>query len=124
MEELKKIADSIIPMLKTEADSPAMHPELDYKVPILDIAVWVEDEQLPAPGMVNQNLHINCKDGECLPIGEVKCDSARREGDPQTATRMVPQINYQFYSKPSSAKTTILSISANPWQQKQTAFTH
>ena len=42
MKELSKIADTTIVMLKTEADSPGQHPELNFKVPILDIAVWVE----------------------------------------------------------------------------------
>ena len=123
MEELRKIADSIIPMLKTEVDSPARHPELGFKVPILDLAVWVEEEELPAPGMESRNLHTKCVEGECLPIGEPKCDVGRMEGEAETSTRMVTQVNYQFYSKPSSAKTTILSNSANPWQQKRTAFT-
>ena len=63
MEELKKIADIIIPILKIEADSPAKHPELDYYVPILDIAVWVEDKQLSTPGLGDQNLHTNCVEG-------------------------------------------------------------
>ena len=40
MAELSKIANSIIPMLTTEADFPSKHPELNYKVPILDMAVW------------------------------------------------------------------------------------
>ena len=57
MEELRKIADSIIPMLKTEADSPGRHPGMGYKVPILDIAVWVDEEQFPAPGLEDQNFH-------------------------------------------------------------------
>ena len=41
MNELKKVADNTIEMLKTEADSPASHPELGFKLPILDLAVWV-----------------------------------------------------------------------------------
>ena len=71
MEELRKIADSMIPMLKTEADSPDRHPELGYKVPILDIAVWVEEERLPAPGLEDQNLHTK---SECLLVGDPRCD--------------------------------------------------
>ena len=39
MEELRKVADSIIDMFETETDSPANHPELGYKVPILDLCV-------------------------------------------------------------------------------------
>ena len=71
MEELRKIADSIIPVLKTEADSPGRHPELGYKVPILDIAVWVVEEDLPAPGMEDKNLHRGCEGGE------PKCNTER-----------------------------------------------
>ena len=58
MTELRMIADSIIPMLKTEEDNPSNHPELNYKVPILDMAVWVEDKQMSAPGMEDENIHI------------------------------------------------------------------
>jgi hypothetical protein len=50
MAELSKIASSIIPMLKTEADFPSDHSELN-KVPILDIAVWVEEMLMSASGM-------------------------------------------------------------------------
>ena len=39
MEELRKVADSVMKMFKTEADLPGDHPELGYKVPILDMAV-------------------------------------------------------------------------------------
>ena len=35
MEELRKVADTVIDMFKTETDSPGNHPELDFKVPIL-----------------------------------------------------------------------------------------
>ena len=52
MEELRKVADSVIDMFKTEEDSPGNHHELGYKVPILDLALWVESVKLPAPGMV------------------------------------------------------------------------
>ena len=38
--------------------------------------------------------------------------------------KAVQQVNYDFFSKPCGPKTTILSCSANPWQQKRTAFTN
>ena len=41
-------------MLSTEEDSPAQHPELGFKVPILDVAGWVEEARLPPPGMEGQ----------------------------------------------------------------------
>ena len=111
-------------MLKTKAHAPAKHPELDSNVPILDIAVWVKEEQLLAPGIIEQNFPlINCIDWACLPMWDPKSDIAREEGEPQSATWLIPQINYYLYSKPSASKTTILSIRANPWQQKRTAFT-
>ena len=92
-----------IPMFKTEADSPAMHLELDYKVPILDIAVWVEDEQLPAPGMVDQKLSVT------MPGGKEKLS--------------LPQGWFPKSTFSSIQSLVQLSISAYPWQQKQTAFT-
>ena len=42
MEELRKVADTVIEMFKTEVDSPAKQPELGFKVPILDLSVRVE----------------------------------------------------------------------------------
>ena len=69
MEELRKVADSVIDMFKTEADSPASHPELDYKMLILDMCVWMEKQWLSAPGMNAGNVHTACSaEGTCLPI--------------------------------------------------------
>ena len=42
MKELRKVADTVIDMFKTEVDSPAKQPELGFKVPILDLSVRVE----------------------------------------------------------------------------------
>ena len=123
MAELSKIANSIIPMLTTEADFPSKHPELNYKVPILDMTVWVEDVKLSAPGMDDENTHTNCKEGECLPKGEPKQEIQGLDSQARSATRLVPQVNFDFYAKSSAPKTTILSCSANPLQQKRTAFT-
>ena len=38
MQEIKQIADSIMMNIKTEYDCPSIHPELDMKVPVLDLA--------------------------------------------------------------------------------------
>ena len=123
--ELRKIADSVIPMLSTEADYPTKHPELENKFPILDMAVWVEVESLTAPGMeCARSLHTQCSSGVCLPIGDPK--SAKNyaiEGDDIPATSLVQQIQYQFYSKPMAPKKTNLASSAQPWSQKITTFT-
>ena len=92
MEELRKVADTVVHMFKTEADSPGNHPELAYKVPILDLAVWVEGVHLPAPGMDNKDLHNSCSDTQtCLPIGAPR-DPAQPLGlevGPKSAMRMV-----------------------------------
>ena len=121
MNELRKIADNTMEMLKTEADSPANHPELDFKVPILDLAVWVEDVSMAAPGVEDQNIHSRCEGGMCLPIGSPP--RRRMEGGPLPAPRMVQQVYYEFYSKPMLLKRTILASSALPWQQKRTVLT-
>ena len=86
MQEVRKVADTIIPMLKTEEDSPGHHPELDFKVPILDEAVWVETVTLHSQGM---DLHINCDtDVPCLPLGKVEFGRGLEEED-ESAPKMV-----------------------------------
>ena len=70
MVELKKIADNIIKHVETEHDYPSNHPELSYKVPVLDLAVWVEEVRVAAPGLEVQQLHGFCTEDEiCLPVG-------------------------------------------------------
>ena len=59
MEELRKIADTCMGMLKTEEDSTSKHPELGFRVPILDKAVWVEQVSQPAPGMEGQEMGLH-----------------------------------------------------------------
>ena len=116
MTELSKIASRIIPILKTEDDSPSNHPELNYKVPILDM-------YLLASRMEDDINHSKCREDECLPIGRKQEDAHGLAGQPQPVTRLVPQVNYDFYAKPSAPKTTILSCSANPLQRKRTTIT-
>ena len=71
MKEMKKIADNIIKHIETEYDCPSRHPELGYKVPVLDLAVWVEETDVAAPGLESQELHGHCNNNDiCLPIGE------------------------------------------------------
>ena len=108
MAELRKIADSIITMLNAEEEFPSKHPELNFKVPILDMAVWVEDKQMAAPGMESQNIHSRFAEGECLPIGQTNPETQGLDIHNKPATRLVPQISYQFYAKPSLPKTTIM----------------
>ena len=69
------------------------------------------------------NLHNQCTEGKCLPLGEPPPVVQGLERPQEPSSRLVQQVNYDFYSKPSAPKTTILSCSANPWQQKRTAFT-
>ena len=54
--ELKRIADNIMANIETEYDCPTNHPELRRKVPVLDLAMWVEETQLSAPGMVRRSI--------------------------------------------------------------------
>ena len=52
---------------------PSLHPELGHKVPVLDLAVWVEEEEvnMASQGLDGQNLHHYCGRNEiCLPVGE------------------------------------------------------
>ena len=71
MKEMKKIADTIIKHIETEYDCPSRHPELEYKVPVLDLAVWVDEIEVASQGLDVQELHSRCcYDEICLPIGE------------------------------------------------------
>ena len=86
------------------------------------MAVWVENSSLPAPGMVSQDLHLSCSDIEtCLPIGgqreEVKNQGLELESS--FANRTVQQILFEFYTKPTNPKRTMLATAAKPWQQKE-----
>ena len=124
MEELRKIADTCIEMLETEADCPSNHPELEHKVPILDLSVWVEKVHLPAPWLERQDgdIHRDCnKEEVCLPIGAPSTEGL--EEGPRPATRLVSQIFFQFYRKPMAPNQVILAESAQPWQQKRTTAT-
>ena len=75
MKEMQRIADTIIKHIETEYDCPSRHPELDYKVPVLDLAVWVEEIDVAAPGLEVHELHSRCCDDDiCLPVGEPRAD--------------------------------------------------
>ena len=129
MTEARKIADTCMEMLETESDYPSNHPELENKVPILDMAVWMEEVELPAQGLEDM-LHSQCR-GEyiCLPIGIPPKRLLQTEGEvemeaqPTPASRLVLQVYYQFYRKPMAQQRVILASSALPWQQKRTALT-
>ena len=45
------------------------------------------------------------------------------EVEPQPSKRMVQQVFFEFYHKPTKPKRTILASAANPWQQKRTTLT-
>ena len=51
MIELKKIADTIMKNIETEHDFPSSHPELGKKVPVLDLAMWVEEVKISSNGL-------------------------------------------------------------------------
>ena len=83
MKEMKKIADTIITHIETEYDCPSCHPELGYKVPVLDLAVWVEEVNVAAPGLEAQQLHSRCCiDDICLPIGDPRPAIQPSKGSP------------------------------------------
>ena len=120
MREIRKIADTVMTMLKTEEDSPGNHPELGFKVPILDEAMWVENVMVYSQG---QDVHSKCnKDVPCLPIKEPECEDGV-EGEVRPAPRMAQQIYYEFFTKPMKPKLVISAESALPWQQKRTVLT-
>ena len=128
MEELRKVADSCIEMLKTEADCPSYHPELGYRVPILDLSVWVEKVELPAPWMdqAEGDLHKMCNDDEqCLPVGVPPVPTPEDEVEyaPKPSPRLVTQVLFKFYRKPMAPQRVMLSSSAQSWQQKRTTAT-
>ena len=124
MVELKKIADTLMEHIETEYDCPSIHPELGNKVPVLDLAMWVEEVPVPAPGLEGHKLHQNCGEGvgQCLPIGK-QVVGCRLEVDQGPARRMVQQIQFKFYSKPMAPAKVILASSAQPWGQKRTTLT-
>ena len=71
MREMKRIADTIMVNIETEYDCPSRHPELGLKVPVLDLAVWVEEVEMAPPRLENLNIHSQCCSDEiCLPVGE------------------------------------------------------
>ena len=65
------------------------------KVPVLDLALWVEETKLSSPGLDIQSMHNNCKEREnCLPlvennIGDKSSHAAGLEGALESVTRMV-----------------------------------
>ena len=70
MKELKHIADTIMENIETECDYPSAHPELNNKVPVLDLAMWVTEVEISDEGLVKEGLHSTCDgDQPCLPIG-------------------------------------------------------
>ena len=128
MNEMRKIADTILPMLKTEADYPTNHPELEEKVPILDMACWVEKTEVSAQGMDGQDIHMRCDGKNCLPIGKPKAkplEIPKRglEREARPSREVVEQVYFTFYSKSTKPKITMLENSAQSWQQKRTTLT-
>ena len=121
MRELKKVADSLMENIETEYDCPSLNPELGKKVAVLDLAMWVEESYVSAPWMDSQGLHSNCGENEtCLPLGIQPTN--RTEGDSHVS-KMVQQIQFEFFSKSMAPSQVILASSAQPWGQKRTTLT-
>ena len=133
MAELKKIADSLMPNIETEYDCPSLHPELENKVPVLDLAMWMEEVRVPAQGLDGQELHSSCGEGgTCLPLGgtaggldgqEHEEGEGVEEDEPVPAGWMAQQVQFEFYSKPMAPSRVMLASSAQPWGQKRTSLT-
>ena len=58
MREMKLMADSIMQNIETEYDCPSVHPELNFKVPVLDLAMWVDDVPTSAGGLDGLEIQI------------------------------------------------------------------
>ena len=88
------------------ADFPTNHPELNMMVPVLDLAIWVEEVKVSAPRMDDGKLHTACnEDRPCLPIGQDTITGQSEEEEiPESAKRMVPQIQFEFFRKPLPLK--------------------
>ena len=52
MKEMQRIADNIIKHIETEYDCPSQHPELEFKVSVRDLAMWVEEIDIAAPAIL------------------------------------------------------------------------
>ena len=120
MLEMKNMADTIMQNIETEFDCPSAHPELNNKVPVLDLAMWVEEILLAAQGL-EEGMHTNCKGGEpCLPIGTPPCATPAYRGrspgpnivqivpvlTPQPGSQAQQHQNLQPVDHPSSGKQT------------------
>ena len=68
-------------------------------------------------------MHKHCKEREnCLPLGENHI-AGGLEGALDSATRIVQQVRFEFFSKPSAPQKVILASLAQPWGQKRTTLT-
>ena len=90
MQVMKQIADTITKHIETEYDCPSRHPELEFKVPVLDLAVWVEEIEVAAPRLETQQLHnLCCDDDICLPVGLPRPQPA---GHPTCSPHYTPPV--------------------------------
>ena len=125
MQQLREIADSITEMFKLEEDYPSNHR--DGHVPILDLKVWVETQGVPAKRLEGQNEIENMPSDET----DDQLPSQRMEGIQERTTSLpegwiikeVPQIRFEFYSKPMASQRVMAEASAAPVSQKRTVLT-
>ena len=78
MKEMQRIADTIIKHVETEYDCPSRHPELDFKVPVLDLGVWVEEIEVASPGLEVQELHVAATMTSACPLESLELLSSLR----------------------------------------------
>ena len=93
-------------LLKTEVDPSSKHPELGFKVLILDMTV--EHVSLPASGLEGQEMGLQsrCNDGEeCLYFETEGVCGGLKKGQ-EAACRLFPPVLYIVYSLQKTNGTT------------------
>ena len=107
MREVQKVADNLLKNIETEYDCPSSHPELGNKIPVLDLAMWVETVKVSSTGIKGQEMHSGCdKSDICLPLGE-SSENGWKEN-------ILLQLGWCIKSK--------LSSSQNPWLPKRSSW--
>ena len=123
MNELQKIGDTMQDNIKTEADFPSKHPELGMKVPVLDLAICVEEVRVHS--LDSDMSHLNCDEViQCLPVGQKAThDHEEVFTHVESSHRMVLKVHLKIFIKPCAPQNVIHAESAQPREQKRTAMT-
>jgi hypothetical protein len=120
MELIREIADSIEPMIKTEADYPSKHE--NKMLPILDLQVKMEDLEMEVSV---EKKRIVVEEEETN--NEVEIEREREKEKIEVEMEIVkikPRIIwFEFYKKNMAQKRTILENSAMPDAMKRVTLT-